>query len=243
MLKEEGYDYVWAKNGQEAMDIIGQQMPKLLITDIMMPQMDGLELIKNIRDDDEKQHLPIIVVSARIEDEDRIAGLEAGAEVYLGKPFVPAELMLRIRKLLEQREMLKLKYSKQIEEADRKNAADIEDTLKSTDRKFIEEANECIHKQIMNSNLSASILADDMNTTLATLNRRMKVITGMNTTNYIRMCRLKRAKQLLIDTDMPIGDIQAVCGFDTPSYFSRSFKGEFGITPTEFKRNNGKLQR
>ena len=112
ILKNNGYNYVWAKDGMEAMEIADRQLPKLIITDIMMPRMDGLEFIKRIREDEEKSHLPIIVVSARAEDKDRLIGVEAGAEVYLGKPFNSEELMLRVRKMLEQREILRLKYSR-----------------------------------------------------------------------------------------------------------------------------------
>ncbi|MBO5467503.1 MAG: response regulator [Prevotella sp.] len=243
MLKEEGYEYVWAQDGQEALEIMDKQMPNLLITDIMMPRMDGIELIKKIREEDDKRHLPIIVVSARTEDADRLIGLEAGAEVYLGKPFNSEELMLRVRKLLEQREMLRIKYSREIAEADRIEAEEQSQNINGNDREFIEKVDEFIHENIINSELDANALAETMHMSPTTLNRRIKSITGTNTTIYIRLKRLGRAKQLLQNTQMSMGEIQAVCGFESPSYFSRAFKAEYGISPSDFRKKRGEFLR
>ena len=238
ILKNNGYNYVWAKDGMEAMEIADRQLPKLIITDIMMPRMDGLEFIKRIREDEEKSHLPIIVVSARAEDRDRLIGVEAGAEVYLGKPFNSEELMLRVRKMLEQREILRLKYSKQIEEADRKDAEEQHREINNADQQFMQKVDEFIYENIMDGELDANSLANSMSMSLTTLNRRIKAITDTNTTNYIRMKRLGRARQLLMNTNMPLGEIQAVCGFESPSYFSRAFKAEYDVTPSEFRKTN-----
>lgn len=239
MLKEEGYEYVWAQDGQEALEIMDKQMPNLLITDIMMPRMDGIELIKNVRKDENKCHMPVIVVSARTEDADRLIGLEAGAEVYLGKPFNSEELMIRVRKLLEQREMLRIKYSREIAEADRIEAEEQSQNINGNDREFIEKVDEFIHENIINSELDANALAETMHMSPTTLNRRIKSITGTNTTIYIRLKRLGRAKQLLQNTQMSMGEIQAVCGFESPSYFSRAFKAEYGISPSDFRKKGG----
>ena len=238
ILKNNGYNYVWAKDGMEAMEIADRQLPKLIITDIMMPRMDGLEFIKRIREDEEKSHLPIIVVSARAEDKDRLIGVEAGAEVYLGKPFNSEELMLRVRKMLEQREILRLKYSKQIEEADRKDAEEQHREINNADQQFMQKVDEFIYENIMDGELDANSLANSMSMSLTTLNRRIKAITDTNTTNYIRMKRLGRARQLLMNTNMPLGEIQAVCGFESPSYFSRAFKAEYDVTPSEFRKTS-----
>ena len=241
MLKGEGYEYVWAQDGLEALEIMDRQMPNLLFTDIMMPRMDGIELIKKIREEDDKRHLPIIVVSARTEDADRLIGLEAGAEVYLGKPFNSEELMLRVRKLLEQREMLRIKYSKEIAEADRIEAEEQSHSINGNDREFIEKVDDFIHENIINSELDANALAETMHMSPTTLNRRIKSITGTNTTIYIRLKRLGRAKQLLQNTQMSMGEIQAVCGFESPSYFSRAFKAEYGISPSDFRKKRGNI--
>ena len=236
MLKNEGYCYHWAENGKEAMETIARKQPQLIITDIMMPQMDGIELIKNIRADENTNHIPIIVVSARTENNDRLIGLDAGAEVYLGKPFIPDELLMMVRKLIEQREILKNKYSKQIEEADKIDNCETIKGINKSEQEFIKKINEYIRENIMDCNLNAAMLAAHMIMSVTTLNRKINSITGNTTTNYIRQRKLARAKYLLRNSGMSMGEIQAVCGFETPSYFSRTFKSEFGITPTEYRR-------
>lgn len=236
MLKNEGYCYHWAENGKEAMETIARKQPQLIITDIMMPQMDGIELIKNIRADENTNHIPIIVVSARTENNDRLIGLDAGAEVYLGKPFIPDELLIMVRKLIEQRELLRKKYSQQIEEADKIDNCETIKGINKSELEFIKKINEYIRENIMDCNLNAAMLAAHMIMSVTTLNRKINSITGNTTTNYIRQRKLARAKYLLRNSGMSMGEIQAVCGFETPSYFSRTFKSEFGITPTEYRR-------
>lgn len=236
MLKNAGYRYQWAENGRDALEIIEQKQPQLIITDIMMPLMDGVELIKAVRANDGTSHIPIIVVSARTDNNDRLAGLDAGAEVYLGKPFIPDELLMMVRKLIEQREMLRKKYSKQIEEADKIDNCEVTRGIGKSEQEFIKQINEYIRENIMDCNLNAAMLAETMAMSITTLNRRINNITGTNTTNYIRQRRLARAKYLLKNSAMTMGEIQAVCGFESPSYFSRAFKAEFDITPTEYKK-------
>lgn len=236
MLKNQGYSFRRAHNGHEAYEYIKESMPRLVITDIMMPEMDGLELIKAIRGNEDTAHLPIIVVSARTENNDRLAGFDAGAEVYLGKPFIPDEVLMMVRKLLEQRELLKKKYSQQIAEAANVDNDEISKGRNRTERDFIKQINEYISENIMDCGLNAAMLADHMIMSIATLNRKINSITGTNTTNYIRQRKLARAKYLLKNSSMSMGEIQVVCGFETPSYFSRTFRAEYGITPTECRK-------
>lgn len=236
MLKNQGYRFHWAHNGRDAYEYIKENMPRLIITDIMMPEMDGLELIKAIRGNEDTAHLPIIVVSARTENDDRLAGFDAGAEVYLDKPFIPDELLMMVRKLLEQRELLKKKYSQQIAEAANVDNDEISKGRNRTERDFIKQINEYISENIMDCGLNAAMLADHMIMSIATLNRKINSITGTNTTNYIRQRKLARAKYLLKNSSMSMGEIQVVCGFETPSYFSRTFRAEYGITPTECRK-------
>ena len=236
MLKNQGYRFHWAHNGRDAYEYIKENMPRLIITDIMMPEMDGLELIKAIRGNEDTAHLSIIVVSARTENNDRLAGFNAGAEVYLGKPFIPDELLMMVRKLIEQRELLKKKYSQQIAEAANVDNDEISKGRNRTERDFIKQINEYISENIMDCGLNAAMLADHMIMSIATLNRKINSITGTNTTNYIRQRKLARAKYLLKNSSMSMGEIQVVCGFETPSYFSRTFRAEYGTTPTECRK-------
>ena len=237
ILKNEGYNFRWAKNGKEALEIISTEQPQLVITDIMMPQMDGLELIKAIRADESTSHIPIIVVSARTDTTDRLNGIDIGAEAYLGKPFIPDELLMMTRRLLEQRDILKKRYSAQLQEADRYDYNEHTKEITSNEQEFIKQIDEYIHENIMNCNLNAVMLAEHLIMSTTTLNRRINNITGTNTTNYIRQRKLARARYLLTNSKMSMGEIQVVCGFESPSYFSRAFKAEFGESPTDYRKN------
>lgn len=237
ILKNEGYSFRWAKNGKDALEIIAKEHPQMVITDIMMPRMDGLQLIKAIRNDENTSHIPIIVVSARTDSADRIAGIDIGAEAYLGKPFIPDELLMIIHRLLEQRDILKKKYSKQLQEANQHDYTEHSKEINNNEQEFIKQVDEYIHENIMNCNLNATMLADHLIMSTTTLNRKINSITGTNTTNYIRQRKLARARYLLTNSNMSMGEIQVVCGFDSPSYFSRAFKGEFGESPTDYRKN------
>lgn len=236
ILKNEGYNFRWAKNGKEALEIISDKQPQLVITDIMMPQMDGHELIKAIRNDESTSHIPIIVVSARTDTADRITGIDIGAEAYLGKPFIPDELLMMIRRLFEQREILKKKYSTQLQESNQNDYNEHTKGITNSEQEFIKQIDDYIHENIMNCNLSAVMLAEHLIMSTTTLNRKINNITGTNTTNYIRQRKLARARYLLINSQMSMGEIQVVCGFESPSYFSRAFKAEFGESPTEYRK-------
>ncbi|MBQ7157569.1 MAG: response regulator [Bacteroidaceae bacterium] len=276
MLKDEGYYYAWARDGQEAWELLhNNKMPDLLVTDVMMPRMNGLELMKKIRADESISHLPIIVVSARVENDDRLAGVEAGAEVYLGKPFETKELLLRIRKLLEQREILRNKIAASITqrmnvEATKKaadtaapanvaepvaaapvaeqpkgaaEAAEVKDgeiRLTTRERQFIEKIDKTIIQNLADTGFSSAALADLMGTTTGTLNRKLKNYTNIDTTHYIRMHRVEKAKRMLTDIDISIVEVQIECGFETPSYFSRVFKADVGMSPSEYRRLHGR---
>jgi len=296
MLKAKGYSYAWAKDGQEAWEMMHDNMPELLITDIMMPRMDGLELMKKVRNDESINHLPIIVVSARVENEDRLIGFEAGAEVYLGKPFLPNELLIRVRKLLEQRRILQNRFLVRIGQTEKENSKpytpsqttpepDVptndspvisttdevvevteetviqdtstkvvysetednveesnqqeprQDTMSNKERLFLESVDSYIMKNLSNPDLSSASLADGLNTTTSTLNRKLKNLTNIDTTHYIRMHRIAKAKDLLENSELTMMEIQIECGFDTPSYFSRTFKADVGVSPSEYKKN------
>lgn len=237
ILKNEGYSFRWAKNGKDALEIIAKEHPQMVITDIMMPRMDGLQLIKAIRNDENTSHIPIIVVSARTDSADRIAGIDIGAEAYLGKPFIPDELLMIIHRLLEQRDILKKKYSKQLQEANQHDYTEHSKEINNNEQEFIKQIDEYIHENIMNCNLNATMLADHLIMSTTTLNRKINSITGTNTTNYIRQRKLARARYLLTNSNMSMGEIQVVCGFESPSYFSRAFKGEFGESPTDYRKN------
>lgn len=240
LLERNGYRVNWAVDGMMALDLIKEEMPKLVITDVMMPKMDGLELCRNIRKNEETNHLPLIVVTARVEDRDRMKGLEAGAEVYLTKPFLGKELLLNIKNLLEQREKLRQKF------VDEMPATAVQTVLNTeSDSSYIDEdsakefqrmVNEVIDNNIADPEFSSTILAAHMCLSRSQLNRRINSELGTDTTHYIRERRLEHACRMLKNGEMTIMDIQIACGFDSPGYFSRVFKQKFDMSPSEFRK-------
>lgn len=234
IFQNNGYVTQRACDGQEALEmLIADELPDLIISDIAMPRMDGLELIRRVRDNDTMNHLPIIVVSARVEDSERLEGLEAGAEVYLAKPFIVDELLLRAQKLLEQRAMLRKKFSTQESEAIIENMGDEE-------KDFLCQLNSIIDTNISEPSLSSSVLAEHMCMSRSQLNRRVKNLTNDDTSHYIRNRRMMKACHLLATTSQPIGHIETLCGFDTPGYFSRTFRTLYNVTPSEYRKSHKK---
>lgn len=233
ILKNKGYTTQWAKNGEEALEMMNDELPDLIVTDIAMPKMDGLTLCKNIRKDENMNHLPIVVVSARVEDKERIEGIEAGAEAYLPKPFLPEELLIMIDNLLKQRELLKERF---------KGAATsiLPDDMKVEEMDFMKKVNDAIMSNIGDTELSSIMLAETICISRSQLNRKIKNLTGMDTTRYIREIRMEYAKELLVNTDKSIGEIEVNCGYDTSGYFSRTFRKMYNMTPTEYRRKNRK---
>lgn len=264
MLHDQGYSVKRASDGQEAWEMIQDEMPDLLLTDIAMPRMDGLELMRHVREDETLSHLPIVVVSARVEDHERLEGISAGAEVYLAKPFINEELILRVRKLIEQREKLRKTFttsavpsqniteessvtiSKTKQEAKSSNLPNkiIEEleseqnneTNEDKEKRFLEEINKLIDDNMKTGDVTTQFISDSLCLSVSTLNRKLKNITGMTSTIYIRARRFSVAKYLLEKTDKPVTEIELICGFNTNGYFARLFRSEEGMTPSEYRQ-------
>ena len=235
IFENNGYIAHRASDGQEALEMLmSEDLPDLVISDIAMPRMDGLEMIRRIRDDETMNHLPIIVVSARVEDSERLEGLDAGAEVYLAKPFIVDELLLRAHKLLEQRAVLRRKFSSQEESQILLN------NMENEEKAFFELVNDTIDANITDPTLTSSVLADKICMSRSQLNRRIKNLTGDDTSHYIRNRRMMLACKLLVTTTLPIGAIETQCGFDTVGYFSRTFRSIYNMSPTEYRKANSK---
>ena len=240
LLERNGYRVNWATDGVIALELIKEEMPDLVITDIMMPHMDGLELCRNIRNDKETSHLPLIVVTARVEDRDRMKGLEAGAEVYLTKPFLGRELLLNIKNLLEQRAKLRQIYSYSINTVPHQDIIEPPIIINSTKEgnSFEKMINEIIDTNMSDTTFNSTILAANMCLSRAQLNRRINTEFNTDTSHYIRERRLEHACKMLKDTSATIMDIQIACGFDTPGYFSRVFKQHFEMSPSEYRKTH-----
>ena len=232
MLRDEGYSVSRAVDGQEALEMLREELPDMLITDIAMPRMDGLELMRSVRADETMCCLPIVVVSARVEDHERLDGISAGAEVYLAKPFINEELLLIVNKLLEQRRRLIRMFTNS------KSDDETSKQLPEVDVEFFNDINKLIDANLVSGDVSTSFLAERLCTSVSTLNRRLKNMSGLTATTYIRNRRMLMAKRLLETTDHTISEIEVECGFNTAGHFSRVFKAETGISPLDYRHQS-----
>lgn len=224
------YNFYFAADGEEGLSKAADIVPDLIITDIMMPKMDGVELCRKIRESEILCHIPVIMVTARVTPEDKVRGLEAGADAYLEKPFNPEELSVRVEKLLQQREMLKKKFT-DLQDAEGVTASEIS----ISDRAFIDKLSSVIHEHISRGKLDYDELASSFFVGKTQLNRKIKAVTGYTTTEYILQIRISMAKQLLVKTDMSIGEIASRVGVDDVAYFSSIFRKATGKTPTAYR--------
>lgn len=231
----DSFSVVYARNGREGIIKAEEYVPDIIITDIMMPEYDGLEMTRDIRRSDLLNHIPVIIVTAKSDDVHKLQGLDCGADAYLIKPFSPDELKLRIRKLVEYRNMLREKYSQILTEG-REIAK--EPDAPEHEKNFLVSLNNLIFSNISLSDLNSEMLAEKICLSKSQLNRKVKSITGMNTAAYIKQSRLGHAQILLRNPDKSIGDIVLMCGFESASYFTKLFKEKFGMTPSEYKKEH-----
>lgn len=230
-LIESKYRIKHAHNGYEALNVCNENMPDLIITDLMMPEMDGYTLCQNIRSSQTFNHIPIIITTAKSEETDRLKGIQVGAEAYLLKPFNADELLLQIENILNLRRTLREKYSKALYEG---NTECVE--LRPADRDFLNNLAEFIHQHLAEKALNAEMLANKFCVSKSQLNRKIRAITNYSTTAYILLIRMEKAKRLLVSTEQPIGEIAMNCGFEDTSYFTRVFKQLFSTTPSLFRK-------
>ncbi|MCI6823479.1 MAG: response regulator [Bacteroidales bacterium] len=228
-----GYRFHFAADGEEALVKARQLVPDLIITDVMMPRMDGFQLCRRVRADELVCHVPVIMVTARATHEDRLQGLQAGADAYLEKPFHSDELTLRAAKLLEQRELLRRKYSEAVAGGGDPQSA----VLREGDKAFVEKVTDAVHAAISNGKgkIDYDALAYTLCLSRAQLNRKVKAVTGYTTTDFILQIRISMAKQYLDRSNLTIWEIALRCGMDSDSYFCTLFKKCTGMTPLQYK--------
>jgi DNA-binding response OmpR family regulator len=225
------YSFYFASDGEEGLRKAEEIVPDLIITDVMMPVMDGYTLCRNIRESELLCHVPIIMVTAKATVEDKIMGLESGADAYIEKPFHPGELSTRVTKLLEQRAMLRRVFTEGMEAQE--PAAQHE--MSVSDRMFVDRLSAVINDHIVKGKIDYDELAAAFYVGKTQLNRKIKAITGYTTTEYILQVRISLAKQFLAKTDYSVGEVASRVGIDDVAYFSSVFRKMTGMTPTSFR--------
>jgi DNA-binding response OmpR family regulator len=226
------YSFWFASDGAEGLRLAEDIIPDLIITDIMMPVMDGLEMCRRVRASELLSHIPVIMVTAKAGQEDRIAGFEAGADAYIEKPYDEEELSVRVRTLLDQREMLKFRYSLHSSE----NTSDTDVRGYSVkDKAFLDRFNEVVEASFAKGKVDCEAIASELCVGRVQLNRKIKAITGCKTTEYIHELRIAKAKDLLESTPLSIGEIALKCGIEDVGYFSTLFRKAVGMTPSVYR--------
>ncbi|OQP60553.1 hypothetical protein A3860_33265 [Niastella vici] len=217
-----------ATNGKEGWEKIKQLNPDLVVSDIMMPLMDGVELARKIKTETLTAHIPVILLTAMGSEEKQLEGFKVGVNDYITKPFTFEILASRIRNLLAQQKLLQKRFQKQIEV----NPSEV--TVTSVDEKFLQQALEIVEKQLDNPDFSVEDLSRDMCMNRVTLYRKVQSLTGKSPLEFIRSIRLKRAVQLLEKSGKSVSEIAYEVGFNSPKVFTKFFKEEFNVTPSQY---------
>ena len=252
---EGDYAVSYAANGAEGLQMAEQIMPDLIVTDVMMPDVDGLELCRRIRQSELTNHIPIIIVTARVEDRDRIQGIKAGADAYLYKPFMPEELMLRITKLLEAQRRLRRKFAAVAEKSEDSEGAehseDSEKTEKSentelskTYARFLGKLDNVILRLMAEGRSDAASVAQEMGMSRQQLGRKLRAVADATPSEYILRLRLDEVHRLLdLQPELTLLDVAMRCGFADHAHLTHVFQRRFGISPSQYKAKgsqNGK---
>ncbi|MFZ1519400.1 MAG: response regulator [Ignavibacteriaceae bacterium] len=228
---ENDFRVIEACNGEEGISIAQNEIPDLIITDVMMPKMDGYQFSKLIRSDAKSSHIPIIMLTAKASLDDKIIGLETGIDDYLTKPFSAKELKVRVKNLIFQRKQLRKRFS----QATVIKPSDV--SAVSVDQVFIEKAIKTIECNFEDELFGIEKLADSMNMSVSQLNRKLNALVDQPAGQLIRSLRLQRASDLLKQNYGTVAEICYKVGFNDQAYFSRAFKKQFGVSPSEFKKS------
>lgn len=225
---EGSYEVLEAANGNEGWETSIKELPDLIITDVMMPEIDGNEFCKMLKNDERTSHIPVIMLTAKDTVEQQIEGLESGADIYLTKPFSVKVLESYVKNLLKTKQSLKLHYSQKIF----LEPLDIE--ISTIDKKFMERLMGIIEANMSNSNFHVAELSKEIGMSTAVLYKKFNALTQTPIGEFIKSMRLKKAAILLKNDSLNISEVAWEVGFNDRKYFSKEFKKFFGQTPSEY---------
>ena len=221
----EKYNVSEAADGKVGLELARKIVPDIVLSDIMMPVMDGLAFCQQLKTDKAISHIPVILLTARSLDEQRAEGYEHGADAYLSKPFSLRLLLSRIDNLIESRKKLNQTWSKGVDDDEIGNISN------EIDKSFLKQLRKIIQENLANSDLSVEQIGDEIGLSRVQLYRKVKALTGYSPVEIVRKARLTRARHLLQTTERTVSEVAYAVGFSTPSYFSKCYKDEFGENP------------
>lgn len=235
---QEQYKIYEAENGLEGFEIAIKIIPNIIITDLVMHVMDGLELCEKLKTTVTTSHIPVLILTAKLSHETELKGLKNGADDYIKKPFEIEHLELKLKNIIEKRQLLRKRYSREV------NLKPVEFSETTADERFLKQVVEIIDKNMSNTEFSVDMLVKAIGQSRSNLYLKIKDITGMSSTEFIRSVRLKRAMELFNSTDLPVKEVMYKTGFSTASYFSKCFKRQYGEKPSDYlnkKKENPNL--
>jgi YesN/AraC family two-component response regulator len=225
-----------AANGKQGLDMIFEYYPDLVISDIMMPEMDGLELCKRIKNDDRISHIPVILLTAKAEEEDVVGGIEIGADEYITKPFNIKHLYAKADQLLISRQKLKEKFSREVF-FEPSNIA-----FTNTDKRFIEKLIRFVEDNIESENFQVADIAQEIGMGKTNLYKKVQALTNHSVADFVRTIRLKTAAKLLLTTKYSVSEVAFKVGFKDASHFIKSFSKHYNLTPKRFIDSHLQIQ-
>lgn len=225
------YEVFTASDAEQGLIAAFKEVPDLIISDIVLPGISGRELTTQLKSDLRTSHIPVILLTAQGSTEQQISGLESMADTYVVKPFNYDYLIANVNNLLKIREMLKAHYTSDISPGGKPQVS------RNLDKKFLNDFAGIVEENLGNENFNVDDIVRSIGISRVQLYRKVKALLGCSITDYILNRRLKKASYLLINESYSIAEITYMVGFSTPNYFSTVFKGKYGITPTEFKKN------
>jgi YesN/AraC family two-component response regulator len=228
LLRQQGYDVMQSSNGEDGWRVASERLPDLVLSDVMMPVKDGLHLVRQLKIDERTNHIPIILLTARSALNHQIEGLDIGADDYLTKPFNLKLLLTKIRNHLLVREKLKEKYSRMV------TLQPQYEELDNPDDKFLCRLMPVLEKNISLPEFNVSGLVREMGMSRPVLFRKIKMLTGLSVIDLIRSVRMKKAEMLLRQRKLSISEIAFLVGFSDPKYFSKTFREQFGKSPSQY---------
>ncbi len=238
---DQHYNISEARDGGEGYNLAIEKIPDLIISDVMMPKLDGYELCKKLKTDARTSHIPVILLTARASSESKIEGLETGADDFITKPFDPLELQTRIKNLIMQRNMLHESFMKNVRKIGIEQLLTLESPdLNSMDQNFLQKAIEYILENISDPTINVELLGEEMSLSRRQLQRKIMGITGNSPNKFIRSIRLNRAAELILNKTGNVTEIAYEVGFNNLSWFAKSFKEQFGVLPSEYPSENFK---
>lgn len=221
-----------AENGESGLEMAKRKIPDLIISDVMMPEMDGIQLTRKLKTNELTSHIPVVLLTAKTSDEAKIQGLTSGADDYITKPFHLEMLSLKVKNLLNLKEKIKFQFT------DNNPIIPNLITSNKTEEQFISRAIKVVENNLQNDEFNTEEFTVIIGMSRSQLYRKIKSLTGQNINEFIRTIRLKYASDLLINSDYTIGEISFLVGYKTPSLFTSNFNKHFGITPSEFIKKN-----